>query len=625
MRTCLTAVVSIALFALIVSGVQARPGAAPAEDFVNVEFSGSVTADFERTLYGPGKTPFHVVNHLTYAWRETSVVPISQVVTPVIGEAKDLIVGRGTLTVHDPWDRNECSGPIVEDAYTDNQFAVAESGVRVNRVQGAGAPGVTGVEVTGDMPIDYYDVKGCTGYLEDAMKIGPIQRLTETNRFSCVVEPNGECHKAISRSGSALGGQDETYTYTVAGIFHAWRSTALPEPETPHLSAAKENAAQDFSNIYFGPTWAYCYPRMIRDYPPGVAFGSGGPYVLSFLGAPWVDQICGDLVKRLANDAAIYNDPPRTDYRAVATVREAPAAPLAPAGAKELAAERQVTAVTAAIKTTVDRESGAKKAGNRSAVALQENQLTRLASQLAQAQAAYWSAAAAVAEQLRAHGVSGPISPTVYGKGLVLVNHRLATVGITSAELAEIVPGKPLIPPDVSMALGAPPSALAGSSSGSTTTTSTTATPPPQPGKAPEITSVTFSGSSASPSVVIHGKNFGKKPAPNPAAHPSGQPSGVGRCPVVAGDTGYNYGTSLYLAATAKNWAGGRYRPELGENDCLDLVVTKFTPTEVAFHFGPFYTKFHSNFSLDNGDAAEVSVNGAVKDVHVKYGTTVSN
>jgi hypothetical protein len=135
------------------------------------------------------------------------------------------------------------------------------------------------------------------------------------------------------------------------------------------------------------------------------------------------------------------------------------------------------------------------------------------------------------------------------------------------------------------------------------------------------ITSVSFAGSSANPSVVVHGTSLGALPKPDPAGHPSGQNG----CPTSAGDNGYDYGTSLYLAVPAKNWSAGRYRPSLNETDCLDLVVTKFTPTEVDFHLGPFYTQNHAQFSLDDGDAVEVGVNGATKTVHVKYGATVSS
>jgi hypothetical protein len=132
------------------------------------------------------------------------------------------------------------------------------------------------------------------------------------------------------------------------------------------------------------------------------------------------------------------------------------------------------------------------------------------------------------------------------------------------------------------------------------------------------ISSVTFSGSPANPSFVIHGTKLGALPKTDPPGHPSGQNG----CPAIAGDSGYDYGTNLYLAVPAKNWSAGRYRPSVNETDCLDLVVTKFAPTRVAFHFGPFYAKYVTA-KLANGDAVDVAVNGAVKTVHVKYGATV--
>lgn len=124
------------------------------------------------------------------------------------------------------------------------------------------------------------------------------------------------------------------------------------------------------------------------------------------------------------------------------------------------------------------------------------------------------------------------------------------------------------------------------------------------------ITSVAFGGTATNPTFVVHGKNLGPKPAASPAGHPSGQ----GGCPVIAGDNGYDYGTSLYVMSS-KGWSGGRYRPSVRELDCIDLVVTKFTSTEVDFHFGPFYSKFASKFPLATGDELQVVVNGATKTV----------
>jgi hypothetical protein len=141
-------------------------------------------------------------------------------------------------------------------------------------------------------------------------------------------------------------------------------------------------------------------------------------------------------------------------------------------------------------------------------------------------------------------------------------------------------------------------------------------TPPPQiattttadPSSCARIASTSFSGSAANPSVVVRGTCLGSKPAPNPARHPAG----LGGCPAMSGDNGYLYGTNLYLAVPSQNWAGGRYRPELNEIDCLDLVITKFTPTEVDFHFGRSYRSFYPKFSLATGTQVTIGVNGAL-------------
>ena len=53
--------------------------------------------------------------------------------------------------------------------------------------------------------------------------------------------------------------------------------------------------------------------------------------------------------------------------------------------------------------------------------------------------------------------------------------------------------------------------------------------------------------------------------------------------------------------------------------DCIDLVVTKFTSTEVDFPLRPLYTKYRSRFSLNAGEAVKVVVNGASLSSSVKY------
>src|SRR5262249_39147268 len=58
----------------------------------------------------------------------------------------------------------------------------------------------------------------------------------------------------------------------------------------------------------------------------------------------------------------------------------------------------------------------------------------------------------------------------------------------------------------------------------------------------PRITSVSFAGGPAHPSVVVRGACLGSRPAPNPARHPAG----LGACPAMSADDGYLYGESLY-------------------------------------------------------------------------------
>jgi hypothetical protein len=142
-----------------------------------------------------------------------------------------------------------------------------------------------------------------------------------------------------------------------------------------------------------------------------------------------------------------------------------------------------------------------------------------------------------------------------------------------------------------------------------------TTTANPSPPSCARITSAAFSGSAADPSITVRGSCLGSEPAPDPAQHPAG----LDGCPALS-DDGYDYGTSLYLAAPAKGWSGGRYRPGLNETDCIDLVVTTFSPTEVVFHLGPFYKSVFPKFSLATGTQVTIAVNGTVASATVKYG-----
>jgi hypothetical protein len=86
-----------------------------------------------------------------------------------------------------------------------------------------------------------------------------------------------------------------------------------------------------------------------------------------------------------------------------------------------------------------------------------------------------------------------------------------------------------------------------------------------------KITSVVFTGSSNSPTVTVKGKNFG--------AEPVGTPAGCG-------DSGFDFGSLLSFQELSQGWAAG------GSGDCIGLIVSSYTPTQVVYGFGSNYSNY---------------------------------
>ena len=100
-------------------------------------------------------------------------------------------------------------------------------------------------------------------------------------------------------------------------------------------------------------------------------------------------------------------------------------------------------------------------------------------------------------------------------------------------------------------------------------------------------------------------------------------PSNQKLCPVeIKGTPGFDYGTRLYFVdrSAKPEWSAGRYRPKLGELDCIGLIVTRYTSGEVEFHFGGFFRQNH--YRVNPGDFVGVAVNQTGTGVHVVYGVS---
>jgi hypothetical protein len=108
----------------------------------------------------------------------------------------------------------------------------------------------------------------------------------------------------------------------------------------------------------------------------------------------------------------------------------------------------------------------------------------------------------------------------------------------------------------------------------------------------PSITGVTFTGTSADPTITVTGSGFGSSP-------PIGTPE---TCQ--AGDTGDDYGSSglSFSDVTQGGWTAGQ------AGDCIGLIVTSWSSGQVVYGFGNEYANYPA---IQSGDQVEVDVQGA--------------
>ncbi len=102
------------------------------------------------------------------------------------------------------------------------------------------------------------------------------------------------------------------------------------------------------------------------------------------------------------------------------------------------------------------------------------------------------------------------------------------------------------------------------------------------------VSSVTFSGSAASPTITLAGANFGPYP-------PIGQAAGCST-------PGDNYGTTgLNFADTTGGWEAGQ------DGDCIGIAVSAWSSSSITYSFGSGYATYGT---VADGDAFALEVEG---------------
>jgi hypothetical protein len=183
--------------------------------------------------------------------------------------------------------------------------------------------------------------------------------------------------------------------------------------------------------------------------------------------------LCASWAKAINELATTVADPPRHDYDVVATVARPTARAALPGCAKVpsaklglcrrvqaaasgyLAAVDRYAATATAVRKTVERDSAAKNAGNKAAVAKQEQALTSLMRQLESAAVGRRKAGVKLAATLRDTKASIKLTWAQVAEGLEAVKTRVARSGLGAARFSALAgPALTPRPIDVLAALG---------------------------------------------------------------------------------------------------------------------------------------------------------------------------
>jgi hypothetical protein len=113
----------------------------------------------------------------------------------------------------------------------------------------------------------------------------------------------------------------------------------------------------------------------------------------------------------------------------------------------------------------------------------------------------------------------------------------------------------------------------------------------------PQITSLTFTGTPADPTVTINGSNFGTEP--------TGTPAGCSATGDTFGATGL-----WFTDITQQGWTAGQ------TGDCIGLIISSYAATQIVYQFGSFYSNFNP---VTNGDSYKLEVQGVTSSGTVAY------
>ena len=439
----------VGLFVLAAVPSSATGNAFGGVTLVTVEYSGVLDESF---VYDPANPSGWQENlHFTFTEKRTVQIDAGGNVTG--GKAEIRVSGRVRATYAPPNTLMSCTGTFSLKKPAPDPFTIGTTSVTARMplsrdyvTSSSKAPNCSAVGVSGAPFQPPHDVEFGKAVVASC----------EFSRKQCTfnIESKSPTNTSSLRA-----------TLTVAPV---GGSSGPKPPPTPALEQAKQAARaalrSSLTNAVYPCLVAAAGASLVAA-PIAALPGA----VLLAVSAP----LCASWVKAINDLARTVADPPRHDYDVVATVARPTARAALPGCAKvdsaklalcrrvQAAASAYLTAVdryaatASAVRRTVERDSAAKKAGNKAAVAKQEQALTSLGRELAAANAARRTAGVELAAALRDTKASIKLTRAQVAEGIEVVKTRVGKAGLGAAKLSAIAgPALTARPVDVLATLG---------------------------------------------------------------------------------------------------------------------------------------------------------------------------
>jgi hypothetical protein len=443
MRRAACAAAVLACVSSLLSSAAAAPAAGTAAgQKITAEYSGTLDEGY---VYDP-KNPATEQETFQLVFDESESATLQQA-GPAIPDKQSLkisISGHIDVSYAPPNSSGSCSATFSLRPGAPDPFVFTNESVQASMPD------------NGEYVLSSSQAPNCSVEINSGIGVGGEQfpgksvlEFTKVLSVSCGFVPGCTQHYSVDGK-NAQNDSSLRATYVVHSGPATGGSGAVPTPARLRAKLAGLDALRSSLQDAVYPCLVAAGGAGLLALPPGILPGA----VITGVALP----LCVAWTKTIQSEATIAADPPRHDYTRLARVvvtplRGAPPActtsatrqlclRLVSAANTYLRAVRTVEADASALATTVARDAGASKAGDRAAVSAQERLVQQLLARLDAGEKARATAGAQLVAALRASKVTSLMLTTAQAQaGLGALTQRLAALGLSQSKLSSLAAG----------------------------------------------------------------------------------------------------------------------------------------------------------------------------------------